>query len=324
MISLKQMVVVFLAVMLVLWAMAGITSIEPGEVGLRVKMIGDDKGMQQDTLDTGVHWNEVFTYDIPVYDTKYQQYNLQAIETQTKDGQPVLVDVSLEIGLIDELVPWIHEHIGYDYWERVLYPALRSSIRSQVPSELSDNVYTSEGRKLIQQKITDELHGKFEDKGFDITVNLRDINFTNQAFIGTLERKAMAAQTVIIEKRNAEAAEQIAIKVANIAEGNKQKAIKESEAEREKRRLEGEGFELQKKAEARGNLAVYKSEAEGIRLKASALKGTGSDALVSMEWAKHLGANVKVLGYPLGAPGTTGLFNVNGILGDALKIKGGK
>lgn len=320
--TVKNIAVLFLLLFLFLYGVSGITILKPGETGLVIKMLGEDRGIVEKPLDTGTHWFDPLVYDIEIYDVRFQQYTVREIQTQTKDGQPVLVDVSLEMGLEDNLVRNIHETIGHEYWSSVIYPALRSAIRDNVPSKLSDEVYTADGRKAIQNLIQVMFETNYKPRGFNILVNLRDINFTNPNFIATLEEKAAASQRVTIEKRNAEAAEQTAIKVGNVAEGQKQKVIRQAEAEREKLKLEGEGYELQKKAQARGNLAVFRAKAEGTRLQVNAF-GTG-ETYASVRWAEEIGDNIKILGYPLGAPGTTGLFNVDGILGQALKVKGGK
>ena len=244
--------------------------------------------------------------------------------SNTADGQPISVDLSLEVSLNPALVPDLHQKVGRDYMERVVFPALRSNIRNHTSQKTSDEIYTGAGRRFVQDIIQAEMREKLEPLGILISVNLRDIHFLNQDFIKVLEDKAEAQQRVTIAERQAAQAANDAIRVGNTAEGEKQKSIKVAEATRETRRLEGEGYRLQKEEEAKGILAVATAEAEGTRLKALALSGAGSSALVSMEWAKQMGPNVKVYGYPLGAPGTTGIFNVDGILGDALKIKGDK
>ena len=302
------------------YGLAGITLVEPGEVGIKIKNLGENRGMQPDTLGTGIHWVEPIQYDTVTYDTRLKQQVIDNLPGQSKDGQDLHIDVSLEIGLADGNVPFLHESIGRNWYEQVIYPAVRSSIRNESSRHLSDEIYTGKGRTLLQQGIQDTMDEKGKQFGILININLRGLSFTNQDFIATLENKAIAAQNVIIEERNAEKAEYTALQSANIAEGEKQKKIKQAEAERERLKLVGEGQRLRDEEKAKGILALKKAEAEGNRLQVQAF-GDGS-TYASVKWAEHMGPNVKVLGYPLGAPGTTGLFNVNGVLGNALKIKG--
>jgi len=311
--------IVVLSCIGILYGLSGITDIEPGEVGLKVQKIGLERGIDKHTLDTGIHWIEPFTNDVAIYDTRLKQYDLPDVPAQTKDGQPILVDMSVEIGLIDEHVPTLHETIGSNYYHQVVYPALRAALRNSTTRKMSDEIYTGVGRVFIQNSMEKTLRDKLKPKGIHIALNLRDISFQNQDFVKTIELKAKASQQVVIETRRAEAAVQAAIKVKNVAEGEKQKRIKAAEANAEEQRLEGVGRRAQKEQDAKGILAIAKAEAEGVRLRREALSGAGGAELVSIEWAKNLGPNVKVYGIPTGSPGTSALMDLNGLLGGAFK-----
>jgi len=311
--------IAFALLLLAGFGLGGITNVEPGEVGLLVKMIGSDKGMQKETLGTGMHWVNPLTYDTPIYDTRSYQVSVDEMTAQTHDGQPVLVDISMEISLISTAVPNLHERIGTDYFNKVIYPAFRSVSRNSISTEKSDVVYTGEGRTRIGALIEKVLNEKLNKNGIKIVVNFRKLDFVNKSFIQTLEKKAVAAQQEEIQRRLAVAAEQEAIKVANVAEGQKQKTIKEAEANAEKARLQGLGERQQKEEVAKGILAVGQAEAEVVRLRNEAMNGPGGDKIVALAWAENLGPNVKVYGIPTGAPGTASMMDLNGILNGAFK-----
>lgn len=300
-----------------LYGLAGLVDIDPGYVGLKIKKIGDNKGMQKDTLDTGLQWIEPITYDVAQYDTRKKQYTIEHMSSSTQDGQPITVDISLEIGLLDDKVPLLHEKIGRDYFDQVVYPALRSAVRNSTTTQDSDQIYTGNSRLEVQKNIRATLRKRLDKYGIDTDVNLREIAFTNKDFVKALEDKAKAAQEVVIQERRAAAAEQEAIRTANLAEGQKQKRIKAAEAEKEEIRLRGLGQRLAKEEEAKGNLAIYRAEAEGTRLQVQAY-GKGS-TYASVKWAENLGPNVKVYGIPTGTPGSTALMDLNGILNGAFK-----
>lgn len=306
--SIRLIVASISAAVVLLYGVVGITTIEPGEVGVVVKNLGSERGMQSYTLDTGMHWLDPFIYDVIVYDTRLRQYSLveaNAVPANTADGQPVNVDVSFEIGLIDEGVPELHENVGPNYWDQVVLPLARSTLRNSTSRQLSDAVYTGDGRTTIQQSVTGTLQGRLTPMGIRIEANLRDITFLNADFVRTLEEKAKAAQQEEINRRQAAAAAQEAIRVQNVAEGQRFRVEQEAAAEREKMRLEGEGERLRDEERAQGLLAVATAEAEGVRLRREALSGSGADELVSIEWARNLGPNVQVYGVPTGAPGTS-------------------
>lgn len=301
--------------------LGGITNVDPGWVGLQVQMVGTkaERGMKDETLDTGLQWINPIKFDVPQYDTRSTQYVVEDMDAQTKDGQPILVDLSMEISLIDSAVPVLHETIGKNYYEQVVYPLFRAVTRNSLATEKSDAIYTGEARERIQTRINDILNTSLNPRGIRIGINFRDLDFTNKQFVKTLEQKATAAQQEEIERRFALAAEQAAVKVANIAEGAKQKVIKEAEADAERLRLNGLGQRQQKEELAKGILAVGQAEAEVIRLRNDAMDGPGGDKIVAMAWAENLGPNVKVYGFPTGAAGTTSLMDLNGIMQGALK-----
>ena len=307
----------------VLYGIVGLTQIDPGEVGLQVQQFGEERGMRPDTLSTGTFWVDPITMDVVVYDARMKQYTegLDDMPAATSDGQPVQVDLSLQIGLKANEVPKLHEEVGPGWFMQVVYPATRAALRTYVAKEKSDEVYTGEARVRIAEGVAKEL-APLTNMGIISAVNLREIKFLDPLFVKKIGEKVRAGQQIEIETRNAIAEVQRANRVAAQAEGEKQKAVLAAEGQREERRLLGEGERLYKEELAKGIEAVALAEAAGIKAKQEAVAGAGGATYASIVWAEQLGPNVKVLGYPLGAPGTTGLFNVDGVLGNALKVKG--
>lgn len=296
-----------------IYGMAGVTSVELGEVGLSIKAMGSDRGSVA-VLTPGTQWVEPFSNDVVTYDARLKQYPADDTTASTQDGQPINVDVSLEIGLIAKNVPELHRNVGPNWYDQVVYPSAITAIRESTASVKSDDIYTGKGRAEVQSKASKFLADKYDDMGIRVAVNVRDITFTNPAYVKQLEAKASAVQKELIETRLAAAAVQEAIKVTNVADGEKQKRIKAAEAAREEKRLAGEGSRLAKEEEAKGNLALAKAEAEGIELRNNAYEGSGGDRLVQIEWARNLGPNVKVYAIPTGAPGTASIMDLNGVL----------
>lgn len=309
-----------LAVIVVIYLLAGITHVNPGEVGILVKNLGSNTGMQKEVLAIGTHWVEPFSYDVVSYDARQRQMEeVNDLPAQTGDGQPVRVNFSVQLGLIPSLVPALHEQVGPDFYLQLVHPAIIQVVKNKVPAKKSDEVYTSAGREAIEDAINSVMSERFGRYGITCIINLKDMPFTNPQYVAILEQKARATQQVEVETRLATAAVQSAIKVANTAEGVKQQRIKAAEAAREEQRLAGEGLRLRKEEDAKGILAVALAEARGVEAKRQALEGAGGDRMVQLEWAKNLGPNVKVYGIPTGAPGTASFMDLNGILKGAFK-----
>lgn len=310
-----------LAIFVFGFGLAGITDVDPGEAAIPIKKLGENKGMQDYTYDTGLHWVNPVTYDVVIYDVKWKENLIEDIPSQTADGQPVLVDLSLSTAIEDSKAPLLHEKIGRNWFDERVYPLLFSSVRNLVPLEESDAVYTAEGRQVIQDSIQERLDTILNPFGILTVVNLRAVDFQNADFVRTIEEKAKEAQNVQIQERQAEAMVFTANKMAEEARGKKEARVQAAEAMKEELRLEGEGNQLRDEATAAGNLALALAEAEGKEALVNAYAGDPS-IVAQIEWARNVGPNVKVYGFPTGAQGTTSLMDVNGVLKGALN--GGK
>lgn len=62
----------------------------------------------------------------------------------------------------------------------------------------------------------------------------------------------------------------------------------------------------------KGILAIARAKAEGTRLQVQAY-GSG-ETYASVKWAENLAPKLKIYGIPTGAPGTTSLMDLNGML----------
>jgi regulator of protease activity HflC (stomatin/prohibitin superfamily) len=300
-------------IMLALYGLAGITGIELGEVGLKIKAVGENRGTVE-VLTPGTQWVDAWTNDVVTYDARLRQYVRDDIPAQSQDGQPLAVDISYEIGLVAANVPNLHKQVGPSWYEQLVAPRLSSAEQASTSGIPSAQIYTQKGRDSAQLYLTTRLQRELLPYGIRINANVKDIDFTNPKYLAAIERKAVAEENEVAATREAEVAVQDAIKKANDADGEKQKRIKAAEAQREERRLAGEGSRLAKEEEAKGNLALAKAEAEGIRLRNDALNGSGGDRIVQIEWARNLGPNVKVYAVPTGAPGTASMMDLNGML----------
>lgn len=302
-----------LAGILFIYGVSGLVDVDPGELAIPIKKLGENRGMQDYEYDTGTYWVEPFLYDIAKYNVKWHDEFFEALEAKTKDGQPVSVDVSLQVALKDDLVGYLHETVGKDYFDEKVRPVMRSAIRNKISTQESDMIYTAQGRQDVQDFIQTYLDERLTEFGIQTEVNLRDIAFQNGDFIATIERKAREAQNVQIQKRQAEAMVYTANKIAEEARGAKEARVQAAEAQKEELRLEGEGQKLRDEAIAAGNLALKKAEAEGQRLLVEAYAGN-PETVASIEWARNVGNKIEIWGIPTGAPGTSSIVDLNSVI----------
>lgn len=305
------------------YALSGVTYVELHEGAFQQHTMGELAGKTEELRSGSYSWIEPISNEVFIYNTRNEQYadNLRNITDglATQDGQPLVADLSLDIGLERAKLGQLHTKYGPDWYDEIVYPLVRSQVRFGTGGVKSDKIYTLEGKQVVAKYINDQLE-PLREYGIMATVNIRRLDFTNDAFKAVLEDKAKAKQLELTEAYNAKKAIKTALKMENIAEGEKQKRIKAAEADRQERKLRGEGKRLELEEEAKGNLAMYTAEAEGTRLQVQAY-GHGS-FYSQVKVAEAMGDNFQVWGIPTGAPGTNSFIGLDGIIGKAVAAGG--
>jgi len=316
----------------------GFVNIAPTQVGVEVDKAGGK--VVQMPLGIGYHFYNHWLTDIVPYTVSARSFPADSMKTETRndawsmqlktnDGQNVQVDMTVVYSLNGKEVPALHQEVGPQYEDQVLLPAMRSESRIAVGQFSAEQLYDGKIRESIQNDITQKLAAsvaKYAAINIQNTY-IRDFQFSAE-FEKAIEAKKLAAQNVEVNKNQALAQEQEALRVEAEARGNKLKAIQEAEGRGESLKAEAEGnaasvkinadakrYELEQ--EAAGNLAKYKAEAAGKKLAAEALGG--GQYVVALKFAEMLSPDLKIVAYPNGAPGTTSLMDITGVFGNLLK-----
>jgi regulator of protease activity HflC (stomatin/prohibitin superfamily) len=140
-----------------------------------------------------------------MYDTRVQTYTMaatyaegepkgdDAIETLTKDGQIVKMDLSVRFHIDPTRLPNLHREIGPDYINKVVRPEIRNQIRLAVSAYPVTEVYT-EKRSEIQNQTQENLKRKFLASYLILDeVLIRNIRFSPE-FEKAIEQKQIAQQ----------------------------------------------------------------------------------------------------------------------------------
>jgi prohibitin 2 len=140
-----------------------------------------------------------------IYDTRIQTYNMsssysegeqrgdEALETLTKDGQIVRMDISVRFHVDPLKVADLHKNIGPDYLNKVVRPEVRNQARLAVSAYPVTEVY-SEKRMEIQTKSNESLRPKFSKSWLVLDeVLIRNVRFTPE-FEKAIEQKQIAQQ----------------------------------------------------------------------------------------------------------------------------------
>lgn len=182
-----------------------ITIIDPGEVGLMWKPYSS--GLGQKPLDSRVQfylpWNSVFTYSIQWH--SYQE----KVEVLTRDDLTIIVTAQLIARAKQNELYELQMEIGTDYYEKVVRPQFRTSIRNILSSY--NMVSVSKETPNVSILIKKTLQEKLSDKHVDIDdVIIDDVEYS-PSILRAIETKLTKQQEqeqmkfeINIAKRDAE------------------------------------------------------------------------------------------------------------------------
>jgi len=225
-----------LAIVLIL--LDGFTSIPAGHVGV---IYDRGRGVLPEAFPEGLHLKIPFWQTVEKMDTRLQAYTMSiapgegqrygddSIESLSKDGQKVDIDITIQYRIEGKDAPRIYQTVGLDYRAKVVRPGARNVIRDIVTGYDSTKLFTQEARTAAQDQMRDQLRELYAKSHVKLeNVLLRNIRFS-EIYLQAIEDKQVAQQRIqMAEYEKLEAIEL------------KEKKIIEAQAEAEAIRLKGE------------------------------------------------------------------------------------
>lgn len=227
-------------ILLVLIIIDGLVSVPAGHVAV---IFDRGRGVLEEPVPEGLHLKIPFWQSAYLMDTRLQSYTMSiasgegellgddSIESLTKDGQKVYIDITTQYRLKGNDAPWIYREVGpqQKYIADVVRPGIRNVVRDVITGYDSTKLFTQETRLEAQRAMFDRLSTLYEKKRIHLEeVLLRNIQFS-EIYLQSIEDKQVAQQR--IQKAEYERQE---------AEKLKEKKIIEAQAESEAIRLKGE------------------------------------------------------------------------------------
>lgn len=227
----------------------------------------------------------------------------------------------------------LHNEKTKGYRTTFLKDILTTELIEQTTVLDARTVYQGSGRVDLQKKIEVNLQNNERLKSYGVIVEkfvIRQIELLDKDFLKKITEEARAEQTrktaakqevAYQAQAKAEKAKALAEQNRRLveaetkkqeriarAEGDKQEQILKAQAEaeqvklaalaqKEQDRLQGEGLELRKIAEARGVLALGKAEATAKELMLKAYVGQGGQRFAQVEISKALGQGIQKIYY---------------------------
>jgi len=305
---------------------AGLTDIDATEVGVQVNKLQKDIDTEPvlmgwclyNRVKTSVFVYRVSARSFPAVDSKGRE-EYHTLQCKTKDGQKISVDLTTIYSLAKNDVPSLHESVGPTFEVDVLAPQVRSVSRIAIGKYEAEEIYQGEIRDTIQDLAKDALQLSLSEYP---AIQIQDVLIRNYEFDPLfqkkIEDKKLADQEIEVNKRLAEASDEMAKKLENDAKGLKLAAIQDAEGKAESVKLAADAEKYQLEAQAAGQLEIYKSEAEGKRLLQEALVGEGGANVVALKFAEKIGPSLQMFGIPTGQQSMS-LMDLSGMFGNMFK-----
>lgn len=263
------------AALLVIGVGTGCTRVEPGYEGIKVNLVGSERGVSDVTLVTGRVFYNPWTTEVYQFPYFVQQYSWTADKAE---GSPT--DESITFNSIEGIGINADVAIAYSF-KREFISQIFQQYRKNA-GEITDTVTRMEVRNAFnrfssQMEVAD-IYGPGKQALLDnvkayLNTNLEMFQFDTVSFIGSprLPENVVASINSVIEAQNAarRAEEQVAQAQAEAqkliakAEGEKAQVILQAEATAAQRLLKAEAQAkavlLEKEAEANGNRMVAES-----------------------------------------------------------------
>jgi regulator of protease activity HflC (stomatin/prohibitin superfamily) len=132
-------------------------------------------------------------YTMSVASTEGQRFGDDSIESLTKEGLKVSLDMTVLYRLIEEDASEVYRMLGLNYEEKILRPEVRSAIREVIALYEAKDIY-SEKREEAVGKIEDVLKESLTPRGIQVeSVLLRNVSLPPMLALG-IEEKLTAEQ----------------------------------------------------------------------------------------------------------------------------------
>ena len=131
-----------------------VVSIRPGELGVLYSRFFGGTVLEK-SYDEGIHfimpWNIMAIYDVRL------QEETQTINVLSLDGLTIKVQVSLRFQLIRNRLPYLHQGIGPNYREKIVFPIMNSAVRQTIGSYRPDALYSTARQELQDRMLVDAV-----------------------------------------------------------------------------------------------------------------------------------------------------------------------
>ena len=175
-----------------------VTTIESGEVGLKVRF----GKIVDSSLNEGLNLKVPYIEQIKKVNIKVQKSEI-TVESSTKDMQTIMTTIAVNYRVDSKKASNLYRTVGNNYEITVLEPAIKESIKSAIAKYNAEEITTK--RSEVSGNCLTELQKKVEKYGIIVEdFNLTDFSFSAE-YTKAIEEKQVAEQKLQKTKLEAEA-----------------------------------------------------------------------------------------------------------------------
>lgn len=220
----------FLGFLMALVAMFVMSScaerVDAGHEGILVNLYGDDKGVGEVSMCTGMVWYNPFTESVYEYPTYVQTVDYEPFTINAKDGSEFTVDPTVSLKIVDGKSPAVFKKYRKDLNEVIngtLYNYVKNAFRIQLNNFTTD--YIVSNRDSIEKAIERYLETDLLKENFQLEQLTSGLNYPETIV------KAVNAKNEAIQRA------QQAENEVKVTEANAKKLIIAAQAEAEANKL---------------------------------------------------------------------------------------
>lgn len=168
--------------------------IDAGHEGIKVNLYGNDKGVDDVELVTGMIWYNPFVNIVYEYPTFVQTVDYPAFEVNSKDGSKFTIDPSALIKIQDGKTPTIFKKYRKDLndvIEHTLYVLIKDAARIEFNNYNADEIVSM--RSAVDKSFEDKVRNALEIEGFDLEQLTPGIRYP-ESYENAIDAKNRAVQ----------------------------------------------------------------------------------------------------------------------------------
>lgn len=222
----KSKILMLLVAVMAMVGMSSCEKVDAGHEGILVNLYGDDKGVGDVSMCTGMVWYNPFTQSVHEYPTFVQTVDYEPFTINAKDGSEFTVDPTISLKIVDGKSPLVFKKYRKELKDVIngtLYNYVKNAFRIQLNNFTTD--YIVSNRDSIESAIERYL-----------AADLLRENFQLEQLTSGLKYPAVIVEAVNAKNKAIQEAQKAQNEVA-VAEANAKSLLVAAQAEAEANRL---------------------------------------------------------------------------------------